>query len=165
MYRDESEQCMHHHECAVVAYVNPSIFECASISDRMKMNYKGEPPMQAQSGLKRALPVLLTSVLLALTAAAQKVEPTEENIAKGEAIYKKNCEMCHGATGLGDGPAGKRLNPKPANFQDKEKMAALTDEHLFKHIAKGDGPMPAFERKLKENERWMVLYYVRKFAK
>src|SRR5262245_30927951 len=129
------------------------------------MNYKGEPPMQAKASLKRAIPVLLTSVALALIASSQKVEPADENIAKGEAIYKKNYETCHGTTGLGDGPAAKRLNPKPANFQDKEKMAALTDEHLFKHITKGDGPMPAFKRKLKENERWMVLYYVRKFAK
>lgn len=104
-------------------------------------------------------------LLLATTSLAQKVEPTPENISKGEAIYKKHCQMCHGATGMGDGPAGKRMNPKPHNFQDKEKMAAATDEHLFKEITKGKGPMPAFERKLKENERWMVLHYIRTFAK
>ena len=109
--------------------------------------------------------ILGSVLLLSRTAVAQKVEPTPENISKGEAIYKKHCQMCHGATGLGDGPAGKRLNPKPYNFQDKEKMAAQTDEHLFKDITKGDGPMPAFERKLKEDERWMVLHYIRTFAK
>ena len=109
---------------------------------------------------------LLGSFLLLSTMAfAQKVEPTPENISKGQAIYKKHCQMCHGATGMGDGPAGKRLNPKPYNFQDKEKMAAETDEHLFKDITKGKGPMPAFERKLKENERWIVLHYIRTFAK
>jgi mono/diheme cytochrome c family protein len=73
--------------------------------------------------------------------------------------------MCHGETGLGDGPAGKRMNPKPSNFHDKEKMATVTDEDLLKQITKGKGPMPPFERKLKENERWMVLHYVRTFAK
>ena|ERR1700704_89386 len=109
--------------------------------------------------------MLGTILLVSTTSFAQKVEPTPENIGKGAAIYKKQCQMCHGATGMGDGPAGKRLNPTPSNFQDKEKMTALTDEHLFKDITKGEGPMPAFERKLKENERWMVLHYIRTFAK
>ena len=122
--------------------------------------------MTTRFGFHDARFIALASVLLlSTTAVAQKVEPTPENISKGEAIYKKNCLMCHGATGLGDGPAGKRLNPKPYNFQDKEKMAAETYEHLLKEITKGKGPMPAFERKLKENERWMVLHYIRTFAK
>jgi mono/diheme cytochrome c family protein len=95
----------------------------------------------------------------------QKVEPTPENIAKGEAIYRKHCQMCHGGKGMGDGPAGKRLNPKPYDFTDKAKMAKLTDEDMFKQITKGAGPMPAFERKLKPEERWMVLHYVRTFSR
>ena len=89
-----------------------------------------------------ALSAILGSFLLfsSTLALAQRVEPTSENISKGEAIYKKHCQMCHGATGLGDGPAGKRINPKPSNFQDKEKMAAETDEDLLKQITKGKGP-------------------------
>ena len=110
-------------------------------------------------------PILGSFLLLSTLAVAQRVEPSSENISKGEAIYKKHCEMCHGATGQGDGPAGKRMNPKPSNFQDKEKMAAGSDEDLLKQITKGKSPMPPFERKLKEDERWMVLHYIRTFAK
>ena len=36
-------------------------------------------------------------------AAAAKASP--ESIASGETIYKRQCQMCHGATGVGDGPA------------------------------------------------------------
>lgn len=112
------------------------------------------------------LPLTLGFLLLMSTVAfPQRIEPTSENIGKGEAIYKKHCLMCHGETGLGNGPAGKRMNPKTSNFHDKEKMATVTDEDLLKQITKGKGPMPPFERKLKENERWMVLHYVRTFAK
>ena len=119
-----------------------------------------------RSNLNAARFVMLgTFLLFSATSLAQKVEPTPENISKGEAIYKKHCQTCHGTTGLGDGPAGQRMNPKPSNFQDKEKMAAETDEAILKQITKGKGPMPAFERKLKENERWMVLHYIRTFAK
>jgi mono/diheme cytochrome c family protein len=73
--------------------------------------------------------------------------------------------MCHGEKGLGDGPAGKRLNPKPFNLTDKEQMASKTDAYLFKNITKGEGSMPAFERKLKEAERWMVIQYIRTFSR
>lgn len=103
--------------------------------------------------------------LLSSTFAAQKLEPGQENLEKGQAIYKKHCQVCHGEKGLGDGPAGKRMNPKPLNFADKEKMAKIDNDHLFKDISKGKGPMPAFERKLKEDERRMVIHYIRTFSK
>src|SRR5437867_1490972 len=104
-----------------------------SLGDRIRSVRRTQ--MTTRSNLHTALCAMLGSfLLLSTTAFAQKVEPTPENIGKGEAIFKKHCQMCHGATGMGDGPAGKRLNPKPYNFQDKEKMAALTDEQLFKVI-------------------------------
>ena len=121
--------------------------------------------MTIRSGFHTPWSLLLASFLVIPAALAQKADPTPENINKGQAIYKKHCEMCHGAAGAGDGPAGRRLNPRPSNFQDKQKMDSANDEHLFDEITKGKGAMPAFERKLKENERWMVLHYVRTFAK
>ena len=121
--------------------------------------------MATKSKVYPVLPSILATIPLILaTTFAQKVDPTPENVSKGQELYKKNCLVCHGATGLGDGPAGKRLNPKPTSFQDKEKMSK-TDEQLIEEITKGKGSMPAFERKLKESERWMVLHYIRTLAK
>jgi mono/diheme cytochrome c family protein len=92
------------------------------------------------------------------------IEPNQESVSKGQAIYKKNCQMCHGEKGMGDGPAGQRLNPKPANFTDKPAMDKMTDGDLFQAITKGQNPMPAFEHKLSENDRWHVINFVRTFA-
>ena len=40
-----------------------------------------------------------------------------ELIAPGRELYMTyGCAMCHGDKGLGDGPAGAALNPKPRNF-------------------------------------------------
>ncbi|MBM3804730.1 MAG: cytochrome c [Acidimicrobiia bacterium] len=119
----------------------------------------------ARLKLQFALIGVLSLILFTSASFAQRVEPTAENIGKGETIFKKHCQACHGATGMGDGPAGKRMNPKPYNFRDKEKMAGHTDEQLLKAITKGEGPMPPFERKLRENERWMVLHYIRSLSK
>ena len=37
-------------------------------------------------------------------------------IAHGAKVYKTNCSICHGDKGMGDGPAGMALVPKPRNF-------------------------------------------------
>ena len=107
---------------------------------------------------------LLCASKLGFAQKSNPVEASSENLAKGQAIYKKNCQVCHGEKGAGDGPAGQRLNPKPHDFTDKASMEKMTDEEMFETITKGDGPMPAFEHKLKETERWTVIHFVRTFS-
>jgi mono/diheme cytochrome c family protein len=46
----------------------------------------------------------------------QMVLPTPQLIARGREIFKANCASCHGDNGMGDGPAGLVLNPRPRNF-------------------------------------------------
>jgi mono/diheme cytochrome c family protein len=43
-------------------------------------------------------------------------------------------------------------------------MDKMTDGDLFQAITKGQNPMPAFEHKLSENDRWHVINFVRTFA-
>src|SRR5438105_4954717 len=43
--------------------------------------------------------------------------------AHGAKVFANNCAVCHGPKGLGDGPAGMSLNPRPRNFvEGKWKM-------------------------------------------
>src|SRR4029450_7555278 len=37
--------------------------------------------------------------------AAPASNPPPPSIATGETLYKRQCQTCHGATGVGDGPA------------------------------------------------------------
>jgi mono/diheme cytochrome c family protein len=37
-------------------------------------------------------------------------------LARGREVFRTTCASCHGETGLGDGPAGLVLNPRPRNF-------------------------------------------------
>ena len=55
------------------------------------------------------------------TAAVAKATP--ESIASGEKIFKRQCQTCHGATGVGDGPAAKTLKGKLPNLADKATFA------------------------------------------
>jgi mono/diheme cytochrome c family protein len=100
-------------------------------------------------------------------AAAAKASP--ESIANGETIYKRQCQMCHGATGMGDGPAAKTLKGKLPILADKAIMAKVTDEDIHELVENGKkseiGNMPAFKSKLKAEEIQDVINYVHTLAK
>jgi mono/diheme cytochrome c family protein len=92
------------------------------------------------------------AALLAMIAACGGGEPQAEMPAAEEApaaevvaafdaqgTFGTVCATCHGATGLGDGPAGAALNPTPASFADASFWETRTDEDIFAVIKEG-GP-------------------------
>ncbi len=70
--------------------------------------------------------------------------PGEPNVAHGKELFEKNCQTCHGATGMGDGPLGASLNPKPRNFHDAGYMSGRPDDSLFASVKYGKSQMPAW---------------------
>jgi len=90
--------------------------------------------------------------------------PTEANLKAGKAVYTNHCVQCHGDHGDGNGQKAQELSVEPGNFTDARKMSDLTDGQLYWQITKGRNPMPAFEDKLRELERWQAVDYIRGFA-
>ncbi len=92
------------------------------------------------------------------------VEANDESMAAGEQLYATSCAVCHGETGLGDGPGAAGLEKPPANLNEGH-VQGLTDGALFYIISHGkpDTPMPAWENILDEEQRWQVVNYLRTF--
>lgn len=64
--------------------------------------------------------------------------PNPALMARGKALFAQNCATCHGAEGLGDGAAGKGLNPKPRNFAEKAAWKNGTRvEDIYKTLDEG----------------------------
>lgn len=98
------------------------------------------------------------------------VEATDDSIAKGKELYltrRGNCVFCHGETGSGNVANLAKLNRKPADLSNKERMSKLSDGETFWKITKGiPGIMPAYDSpRLTEEERWNVVNFVRTLAK
>jgi mono/diheme cytochrome c family protein len=55
--------------------------------------------------------------------------------ADAKDLYSDNCAGCHGPGGKGDGPAGKMLQPSPADFATALK--GKTDDYIKKVIKEG----------------------------
>ena len=101
--------------------------------------------------------------------AAAAAAASPESITNGAALYKRHCVMCHGAAGLGDGPAAKTLKGKLPSLADKATMSKLTDAHINEAITNGKkteiGNMPALGKRLKPEEITDIVNYVRTLAK
>ena len=82
------------------------------------------------------------------------------NRLQGKKIYNQTCVVCHGASGHGDGLAGGRLNPPPANFHDP-KMAAMPPFQLFNAIRLGvPGTGMVAYPQYSDAEIWALAFYV-----
>lgn len=86
-------------------------------------------------------------------------------IAAGKATYDDKCSACHGSGGQGNGPAAASLNPKPANFADKNYMQGMPVECHFYRISEGvqGTGMPPWKA-LGDDAIWKVLLYERSFS-
>lgn len=80
------------------------------------------------------------------------------SLDEGGKVYAKFCAGCHGKTGRGDGPAGAKLTPRPANLAH-EAWHERPGELAWK-IANGRPPMPAWKKVLNETQIWHVVNYI-----
>jgi len=90
--------------------------------------------------------------------------PTTELINKGKNVYSKICSSCHGKNGMGEGLAGKSLNPAPRNFHSKENWVnGRKFSDMFKTITEGikNSGMTSYDY-LSVEERVGVIFYIRK---
>jgi mono/diheme cytochrome c family protein len=83
----------------------------------------------------------------------------------GKPLYEKNCVMCHGAGGKGDGPAGKMLKPPPGDLATVLK--GTSDADIAKVIKEGGkavgkaASMPAYGSKLSDDQIQSVVQYIK----
>ncbi|HEU0038150.1 MAG TPA: c-type cytochrome [Verrucomicrobiae bacterium] len=82
-----------------------------------------------------------------------------ESLARGSALYLKNCLPCHGSTGDGKGPAATTLAPPPSNF----KMIQPDFDYIRKVLRDGilGTSMPVWKDQLSESDNAAVAAYAR----
>jgi mono/diheme cytochrome c family protein len=82
--------------------------------------------------------------------------------APGQAIYTLKCQMCHGATGMADSPAGKAMKVKPVTDPDVKKF---TEEQMIVATRDGSGKMKPFKGTLTDAQIKDAVGYFRTFLK
>jgi high-affinity iron transporter len=83
------------------------------------------------------------------------------SLTNGKKLFQANCMACHGAEGRGDGPAGKGLEPKPANFHNAERMSEISAFHCYNTIRLGvPGTGMASWSEFTDKEVWDLSFYL-----
>lgn len=118
---------------------------------------------QASKPAPRAATPSYQPVPLAAARQPNPVKPTPESIEAGKKIYAYDCVMCHGA--LGDGKTGPAKELKIPDFTDPTFLKDRTDGELFHVIKNGRGDMPLEGDRVKPDEIWDLVNYVRSLAK
>jgi mono/diheme cytochrome c family protein len=89
------------------------------------------------------------------------IKPDASSISDGKALWAKHCQSCHGKTGKGDGTKAAQLKTEPGNFSIAATQSQ-TDGSLYYKISSGRDDMPAFKKKIPENDDiWSLVNFMR----
>jgi|SRR5579875_102801 len=100
-----------------------------------------------------------------ISAEANPVNPTPEQMDTAKRMFGYDCAMCHGDNGNGKGNMASTLKTPVKNWQDPTSLKGLTDGDLFYMIKKGKGEMPPEEGRQNDAGIWNLVRVVRSFAK
>lgn len=85
-----------------------------------------------------------------------------EVVKRGKDLYRNRCEQCHGAEGKGNGPYNDPKWRQSTNLASKA-VQANSDGELFYKISTSRDRHPASKVLYSEEERWMVVSFLRTF--
>ena len=105
-------------------------------------------------------------LLAADTMLTNPVAAGTEAVERGRVLYTQYCVMCHGDTGVGDGPVvgPGRLPPLPTLNLLTDRAMALSDGYIWGMIANGRGVMPTY-RRIPSGDRWYLVHYIRELQR
>jgi mono/diheme cytochrome c family protein len=83
--------------------------------------------------------------------------------ADARALYDKKCAECHGKDGQSHTFRGKHTHSR--DLSDPQWQNQVTDERIYNSISNGKNKMPAFSKKLSEEEMNSLVTFVRNLKK
>ena len=93
------------------------------------------------------------------------VKPSPESIARAKKWWGLDCAMCHGKDGDGKGEVAKDMKLQIVDFTVPAALKDRTDGELFYIIKNGHQDMPPEGQRVKTEENWDLVNYVRSLAK
>jgi mono/diheme cytochrome c family protein len=96
---------------------------------------------------------------------ANPVKSSPESLARAKKWWTIDCAMCHGANGNGKGDLAKDMKLQIVDFTNPDTLKARTDGEIFYTIKNGHNDMPAEGPRIKVEENWDLVNYVRSLAK
>ena len=97
--------------------------------------------------------------------APNPVKSSPESLARARKWWTLDCVMCHGKDGNGKGDTAVDMKLTIADFTDPNTLKDRTDGELFYIIKNGHQDMPPEGPRIKTEEGWDLVNYVRSLVK
>ena len=91
------------------------------------------------------------------------ITTNEAAAADAATIYNRQCVSCHGRDGRGRTRKGRQTHAR--DMTDASWQNDVSDERLFNSISNGRGKMPAFRKKISENDIDALVAHVRRMRR
>jgi mono/diheme cytochrome c family protein len=89
--------------------------------------------------------------------------PVEINaalLARGKERYTINCQVCHGALGMGNGITSKYGLVGAANYH-VDRLRQMADGEIYNTLVHGKNTMMGYGANVRGDDRWAIVAYVR----
>lgn len=106
--------------------------------------------------------ILLMSIFSIFISKNIFADKNEQILSQGKNVYTSNCLMCHGNSGLGDGPVGQNLTIDKKNPNKKIAPFKTFSEKQIIEILSGKKIeyMPDFKTSLSADQKQAVAKYI-----
>lgn len=92
--------------------------------------------------------------------AAARPAMTAALLARGRKQYDVFCSPCHDRVGSGRGIVVARGMPQPPSLHER-RLRTADDQHFYDVISNGYGAMYSFSSRIRPQERWAIVAYLR----
>ena len=124
-------------------------------------------PAQQQPSTPSAAPKPPSYDAMPVAAAKEPnpVKATPESLARAKKWWTLDCVMCHGKEGDGKGETARDMKLTIADFTNPATLKDRTDGELYYIIKNGHQDMPPEGPRIKTEEGWDLVNYVRALSK
>lgn len=107
------------------------------------------------------LPISGAALIHSAPMLANPLPVSKAVLQRGEIVYDRFCQPCHGFKGLGDGSAtGLGRVPAPPSLHS-DKLRSWPDGEIYQVITLGQNTMPSYAKQLDSTDRWAAVRFVR----
>lgn len=148
------------------------LFGCSNLEDQPKLAepYDASPNFDtaAREILPEAVPVghlnedehFYNGTVDGELAETFPIEITQDVIEEGQTTFEDFCTPCHGYSGDADGIVVREGFPQPPSYHSEELRNAPVGR-LFQQITNGGENMYSYASRVKPEERWAVVAYIK----
>ncbi len=88
------------------------------------------------------------------------IELNQQDLLRGQTLFNINCAVCHGAVGDGNGVTKQYGMIAVADLL-QERIVDMPEGKIFETITYGFNTMGPYGHKIREEDRWRVIAYLR----